>query len=79
MNLNQVTSDIVGFRDGGEVAGVVLHTLLGLFGGIGVIAVLLATVTKKNNASTLLLISLCCADLLFCITTLVYGSKGERN
>ncbi|KAJ3320561.1 hypothetical protein HDV06_005184 [Boothiomyces sp. JEL0866] len=75
MNLNQVSSEIVEFRNGGEVAGVALHALFGLFGSIGVIIVLMATVPKKNNASTLLLISLCCADLMFCVTTVVFGSK----
>ncbi|KAJ3270749.1 hypothetical protein HDV01_007441 [Terramyces sp. JEL0728] len=75
MNLNGVSGQLVEFQNGGEIAGVVLHTMLGILGCIGVLIVLVATIPKKNNASTSLLISLCFADLIFCISTTIFGSK----
>ncbi|KAJ3270748.1 hypothetical protein HDV01_007440 [Terramyces sp. JEL0728] len=83
MNIDQLSSSILSFEDSGEVAGLAIHTVMGVAGAVGVLVVLFATLPRKNSPSTMLLLSLCWADLVFCLSAvifdLVYGgwSSGK--
>ncbi|KAJ3320560.1 hypothetical protein HDV06_005183 [Boothiomyces sp. JEL0866] len=75
MNVNQIPDGLLPFENAGETAGVVLHLILGLTGAVGVAIVLAATLPRKNNPSTVLLLSLCWADLVFCLSAVIFGIK----
>ncbi|KAJ3320562.1 hypothetical protein HDV06_005185 [Boothiomyces sp. JEL0866] len=75
MNIDQISDVVIPFEDTGEIIGLVIHMLTGIFGAIGVVVVLAATLPRKNSASTMLLLSLCWADLVFCLSAVIFGTK----
>ncbi|KAJ3270747.1 putative G-protein coupled receptor 63 [Terramyces sp. JEL0728] len=75
MNINNINGNLIPFESGGEVAGLVIHTITGLFGALSVVIVLFATLSRKNNPSTILLLSLCWADLIFCLSAIIFGIR----
>ncbi|KAJ3312690.1 hypothetical protein HDV04_002834 [Boothiomyces sp. JEL0838] len=79
MNINQIPDALLPFENPGEIAGVVIHLILGLTGALGVAVVLAATLPRKNNPSTVLLLSLCWADLVFCLSAVIFGIKGNLD
>lgn len=77
MNINEIQDFVIPFESTGEIAGLAIHMLMGYFGAISVLLVLISTLPQKNQPSTVLLLSLCWADLVFCLSAVIFGTKGR--
>ncbi|KAJ3276743.1 hypothetical protein HDV01_002796 [Terramyces sp. JEL0728] len=75
MNIESLGSSIIPFESQSELILSVLHSTIATIGLIGGVVVFIPTLVAKNTPSSLLLLSLCWADLVVCFCCAYLGIK----